>query len=145
MVAERDANDRYIAAFMSEKTGAEFDARINGVARAGLFLTLLENGADGLLPMRYLYDDYYEHDERQSSLVGERSGTRYRLGDSLRVRLSEVNTLTGGLIFELSKLMAESSGGTRGQARVSKLRNNNSKRINTRKHSKRKGQRRTTK
>jgi len=144
MVAERDANDRYMAAFMAERTGAEFEARINGVTRAGLFLTLVESGADGLLPMRYLHDDYYAHDESQNSLVGKRSGARYRLGDTIRVRLAEVNTLTGGLILELPKLMAENAEFAPGRPKLSKFRKENSKSAISRKHSKRKGRRRTS-
>jgi ribonuclease R len=101
MAAERDANDRYIAAFMAEQVGASFQATINGVTRAGLFVTLAETGADGLLPMSNLGDDYFALDEAGMSLQGRHGGKRYRLGDRLEVRLAEVNTLTGGLIFEL--------------------------------------------
>ena len=142
MVAERDANDRYMAAFMAEKTGAEFPARINGVTRAGLFLTLTETGADGLLPMRYLHDDYYQLDETQKALIGERSGTRYRLGDTLTARLLEVNTLTGGLIFELPSASQETSEGARGGPRFGKPRKDWPKR-GASKNSKRKGRRRS--
>ncbi len=146
MVAERDANDRYMAAFMAERTGAEFIARINGVTRAGLFLTLVDTGADGLLPMRHLHDDYYEVDEAQKALIGERSGARYRLGDSITVRLVEVNTLTGGLIFELPAMSAETTEGAYGHPRIGKPRKERAKRGSDRKHgkhSKRKGRRRS--
>ena len=143
MVAERDANDRYMAAFMAEHTGAEFEARVNGVTRAGLFLTLVETGADGLLPMRYLHDDYYQFDEAQKALIGERSGTRYRLGDSFTVRLVEVNTLTGGLIFELPTETAATTEGARGRPRIGAPRKDRPKRGGAGKHSKRKGRRRS--
>ncbi|NQV61832.1 MAG: ribonuclease R [Alphaproteobacteria bacterium] len=142
MVAERDANDRYMAAFMAEQTGAVFVARINGVHRAGLFLTLADTGADGLLPMRYLHDDYYLVDEAQKALIGERSGTRYRLGDSIAVRLVEANTLTGGLIFELVTENAETSEGARGGPRLGKPRKDGVRRGKSGKHSKRQGRRR---
>ncbi|MBT3372620.1 MAG: ribonuclease R [Rhodospirillaceae bacterium] len=145
MVAERDANDRYMAAFMAEQTGAEFIARINGVTRAGLFLTLVDTGADGLLPMRYLHNDYYQVDEAQKALIGERSGVRYRLGDSVTVRLVEVNTLTGGLIFELPSMSAETTEGAYGHPRIGKPRKERVKRGSDHKHSKhgkRKGRRR---
>ncbi|MDA1097886.1 MAG: ribonuclease R [Proteobacteria bacterium] len=143
MVAERDANDRYMAAFMAEQTGAEFIARINGVHRAGLFLTLADTGADGLLPMRYLHDDYYQVDEAQNALIGERSGTRYRLGDSIPVRLVEVNTLTGGLIFELTTTSVETSEGARGGPRLGKPRADAVRRGKAGKHGKRRGRRRS--
>ena len=50
-LAERDAIDRYLAAYMADKTGAEFAARISGVTRFGLFVTLAETGASGLVPI----------------------------------------------------------------------------------------------
>ena len=52
MAAERDSTDRYVAAFMEDRVGAGFDARITGVTRFGLFVRLKESGAEGLLPAR---------------------------------------------------------------------------------------------
>ena len=51
MAAERDSTDRYVAAFMEEKVGAIFPARITGVTKFGLFVRLKEFGAEGLLPV----------------------------------------------------------------------------------------------
>ncbi len=99
MLAERECVDRYIASHLTDRIDAEFEARISGVTRAGLFIRLLENHADGLIPISTLGDDYYHHDERQQCLIGERSNTRYQLGDPIKVRLLEANRLTGGLIF----------------------------------------------
>ncbi len=99
--AERSAIDRYTAAFLAERVGASFAGRVSGVTRAGLFVTLAETGADGLIPMRRLPDDYYEHDETHHRLVGRRWGRSYTLGDALTVRLAEANTVTGSLLFAL--------------------------------------------
>ena len=101
--AERSASDRYTAAFLAERVGASFPGRINGVTRAGLFVTLAESGADGLLPMRSLPDDYYNHDEARHRLVGRRFGRVYTLGDAVTVRLAEANTVTGSLLFSLEE------------------------------------------
>lgn len=101
--AERSAADRYTAAFLAERVGAEFAARINGVTRAGLFVTLDETGADGLIPIRTLPSDYYIHDEPHHSLRGRRSGRTYVLGDPARVRLAEADTITGSLIFAVTE------------------------------------------
>ena len=49
--AERDAEDRFIAAYLAAKVGASFAGRISGVTRFGLFVTLEETGADGLVPI----------------------------------------------------------------------------------------------
>ena len=94
--AERDATDRYVAAFLSDREGAEFSGHITGVSRFGLFVDLDANGIDGLVPMRRL-DDYYVHDEDRHALIGRKSGHVYRLGDNIRVRLDEVNVVTGSI------------------------------------------------
>ncbi|MFN4277860.1 MAG: ribonuclease R [Ferrovibrio sp.] len=101
MQAERDAMDRFVTAFMSEHVGAEFDGRISGVTRFGLFVTLEETGADGFVPISSLSDDFYAHDEAHRALVGKRTKKRYRLGDSVSVRLEEATPVTGGLRFEI--------------------------------------------
>ncbi|MCC7166313.1 MAG: ribonuclease R [Rhodospirillales bacterium] len=98
--AERDAVDRYLAAFLAERVGAAFTGRVNGVTRFGLFVTLDETGADGLVPIRSLPDDYYIHDEKRHSLAGRRNRLTFRLGDAIRVRLVEANPITGGMIFQ---------------------------------------------
>lgn len=102
MEAERSAVDRFTAAWLAERTGGEFDGRISGVTRFGLFVTLNESGADGIIPIRSLPDDYYDHDERQHALIGRRSRRLYRLGASLRVRLKEADPVTGGMVFAVT-------------------------------------------
>ncbi|HPF78560.1 MAG TPA: ribonuclease R [Alphaproteobacteria bacterium] len=100
--AERSAVDRFTAAWMSERIGAEFSGIINGVTRFGLFVTLDENGADGLIPMRSLPDDFYVHDEKQHALIGRRHKRIYRLGAPVQIRLKEADGLTGSSVFELA-------------------------------------------
>lgn len=98
--AERDAGDRYAASFLAGRAGAELSGRITGVSRFGLFVGLEPEGVDGIVPMRRL-DDHYLHDEARQALVGRRSGYVYRLGDPVRVRLDEVDTVTGSLSLAL--------------------------------------------
>ncbi|MDO8902933.1 MAG: RNB domain-containing ribonuclease, partial [Phenylobacterium sp.] len=101
MAAERDATDRYVAAFLSDKVGATFFGRITGVTRFGLFIRLAETGADGLIPISNLGDEFFVHDEKMHALIGERSGARWPLGMSVEVRLREATPITGGLLFEM--------------------------------------------
>jgi ribonuclease R len=103
MAAERDSTDRYVAAFMEDRVGESFDARVSGVTRFGLFVRLAESGADGLVPIRSLGADYFRHDERSQSLTGERSHVTFRMGDILKVKLMEAAPVTGGLRFELAE------------------------------------------
>lgn len=99
--AERDAVDRFTAAFLAAKVGAEFQGCINGVTRFGLFVTLDDSGGDGLVPIRSLPEDYYVHDETRHQLVGRTSQLVFRLGEAVTVRLHEADPITGSLIFQL--------------------------------------------
>ena len=101
MAAERDATDRYVAAFLADKVGAEFEARITGVTRFGLFVRLIDTGADGLIPVSSLGGEFFVHDDRTHALVGERTGARWPLGMAVQVKLREATPVTGGLLFEM--------------------------------------------
>lgn len=101
MAAERDATDRYVAAFLADRVGADFVGRITGVTRFGLFVRLAETGADGLVPISRLGGEFFVHDDRTHALVGERSGARWPLGMTVEVRLVEATPLTGGLLFDM--------------------------------------------
>ena len=101
MAAERAAIDRYVAAFLEDKVGATFEGRITGVTRFGLFVRLIDTGADGLIPVSSLGDEYFIHDDHLHALVGERTGARWRLGRMVSVRLKEATPITGGLLLEM--------------------------------------------
>ncbi|MEI7790226.1 MAG: ribonuclease R [Alphaproteobacteria bacterium] len=101
MAAERDSTDRYVAAFMEDRIGQSFDARVTGVTRFGLFVRLAESGAEGLIPIRSLGADYFNHDEKRQALIGQRTRVTYGMGDALAVKLQEAAPLTGGLRFSL--------------------------------------------
>lgn len=101
MVAERDSVDRYIAAYLKDRVGATFKARITGVTKFGLFVTLSETGADGLIPIRDLGKEYFLLDERTKSVIGTESGTTYKFGREVEVKLKEATPVTGGLIFDM--------------------------------------------
>ncbi|WP_459697037.1 ribonuclease R [Acidisoma sp. C75] len=100
--AERDAIDRYMAAFMADKIGCMFDARISGVTRFGLFVTLSETGASGMIPLSGLPDDFWMHDEASQSLSGKRSRVVFHLAQAVSVRLIEAKPVTGGLLFQIA-------------------------------------------
>jgi len=101
MAAERDCKDRYIAAYLSDRVGAKFPARINGVTKFGLFVTLDETGADGLVPARNLGDEFFVFDEKSRSLIGRDTGGTYKFGARVTVRLTEAIPVSGGLTFEM--------------------------------------------
>ena len=101
MAAERDATDRYVAAFLADRVGATFPGRITGVTRFGLFVRLEETGADGLVPVSKLGNEFFVHDDRQHALIGDHTGARWTLGRTVEVKLVEATPVTGGLLFEM--------------------------------------------
>jgi ribonuclease R len=100
-LAERDSVDRYLAAYMAEKVGARFAGRISGVTRFGLFVTVSDSGASGIVPIASLPDDFWMHDERQQTLTGRRTRVSFRLAQPVEVRLAEASPVTGGLVFHI--------------------------------------------
>ena len=101
--AERESVDRFTAAYLAERVGATFSGRISGVARFGLFVRLDETGADGIVPISSLPDDYYIHEEDKHRLIGRHSGRVYRLADRVTVKLLEADGMTGSTVFQILK------------------------------------------
>ncbi len=120
MAAERETSDRLLAAFLADRVGAEFPARVSGVTRSGLFVRLRETGADGFVPASTIMGDYWRHDDTHHALIGDRTGLGYQLGDDVEVRLVEAIPMAGAMRFELlsnGKPMA-GSGGKRARFRM---------------------------
>lgn len=101
MAAERDTTDRYLAAFLSDRVGTELTGRINGVTRFGAFVKLDETGADGLIPIRAIGNEFFHFDPDAQTLQGADSGFEIGMGQRVTVRLAEAEPLTGGLTLDL--------------------------------------------
>ena len=119
MMAERDTTDRYLAAFLSDRVGSEMSGRISGIAKFGVFVKLDETGADGMIPMRNLGNEYFHYDPESQTLMGGSSGTIISVGQRATVKIVEAAPVTGGLIVELVTLDEKvmPSGGGRGRGR----------------------------
>jgi ribonuclease R len=101
MIAERETVDRLVAAHLAHRIGAEFEARVSGVTRAGLFVSLVETGASGFIPAATLGGEYFRFKPAEHAMTGDRTGTTYRLGDAVSVRLAEAAPIAGALRFEI--------------------------------------------
>jgi ribonuclease R len=98
-LAERDAMDRYAAAYLAERVGAVLPGRIAGVTRFGLFVELDETGADGLVPASTLGHGRPRHDAERHCLTVD--GRRLSLGERVAVRLADADAVSGGLVLDL--------------------------------------------
>ena len=95
---ERDIDKLYIAAYMKQFIGEEFDAEVSGVQAFGVFAAL-ENGCEGLIRIELLAGDYYQYDEQHMALIGRHTGKRFTIGTPIRVKLIAASEVTGQIDF----------------------------------------------
>ena len=89
--ATRDVVSWLKCEYMQERVGDEFDGVITAVTSFGLFIELTDIHVEGLLHVTNLSRDYYRFEQAAQAMVGERTGKQYRLGDSITVRVDDVN------------------------------------------------------
>ena len=95
---ERGIDKLFIAAYMKQFVGEEFDAEVSGVQAFGVFAAL-ENGCEGLIRVELLEGDYYQYDEQHMALTGRHTGKRFTIGTPIRVRLIAASEVTGQIDF----------------------------------------------
>jgi len=88
--------------FLKDKVGEEFDGVISGVTEWGLYVEIIENKCEGMIPIRDLNDDYYRFDEEEYCLIGQKNNRRYQLGDPLRITVASANLEKKQLDFALA-------------------------------------------
>ncbi|MBL0386829.1 ribonuclease R [Tumebacillus sp. ITR2] len=98
--AERETDDIKKVEFMLDKVGEVFDGIVSGVTSFGMFVEL-DNSIEGMIHVSYMDDDYYNFNEKQYCLVGERTGRIYRIGDPVRVKCMGANKLDRTIDFQL--------------------------------------------
>jgi ribonuclease R len=87
--------------YMSDKVGKVYDGVISGIQEWGIYVELLENKCEGMVPIRDLDDDFYMFDEKNYCLIGRSSHRTYQLGDEVIVRIAKANLEKKQLDFEL--------------------------------------------
>ncbi|MBU0766078.1 MAG: ribonuclease R, partial [Bacteroidetes bacterium] len=85
--------------FMSDKIGRIFDGIISGVTEWGLYVELVENKCEGMIPLKELNDDYYILEEKNFCIKGKHTGNSFRLGDTIKVEILQANLLRKQLEF----------------------------------------------
>lgn len=99
--AERSSIKYKQVEYMGDHMGETFTGVISGVTEWGFYVELNENLCEGLVPVRDLANDYYDFDEKNFSLVGRRTGVRYRLGDDVKVKVARASLEKKQLDFAL--------------------------------------------
>jgi len=101
--AERESIKLKKVEYMQRHHGEEFDGIISGVVPFGIFIEISEFLVEGLVHISDLDGDYYEYEEKNHRLIGQRNGNTYRLGDSVRVKVVRVDIDERVIDFILAK------------------------------------------
>ncbi len=88
--AERETTDLKKVEYMADRIGKEYEGIISGLTSFGIFVEL-DNTVEGLIPLSYLYDDYYIYDSERHILTGEMRKKTYRIGDAIKVKVNRVD------------------------------------------------------
>ena len=88
--------------FMSDRVGMVFDGVISGITEWGIYVELIENKCEGMIPIRDMDDDYYTMDEKNYCLIGRRFHKKFQLGDELTVKVAKANLDRKQLDFVLA-------------------------------------------
>ncbi len=99
---ERDVEDMKMAEYMLNHIGEVFEAKVSSVVPSGMYV-MLSNRIEGRVHVGSMKGDYYIVDEVGQSIIGKKSGKKYRLGDSVTVKCVEASKVEGTIDFELVK------------------------------------------
>lgn len=109
---ERDCADICAAAAIKHLEGETMEGMVVSVLGGGMFVELGETGLDGFVGVEQLRNDWYRFDTERHVLVGERTGTRFRLGQTVSVLLEYVDVAQGRVWLGEVRVLAE-PGSTR--------------------------------
>ncbi|MDE1875068.1 MAG: ribonuclease R [Patescibacteria group bacterium] len=85
--AERASIKYMQVQYMSERVGQVFEGTISGVSEWGIYVEDKETKCEGMVRLKDMTDDYYVWDEKAYAVVGEKTGKRYSLGDTVRFKV----------------------------------------------------------
>jgi ribonuclease R len=99
--AERSSIKYKQVEYMADRMGQVFDAVISGVTEWGIYAEIIENKCEGMIGIRSLGGDYFEFDEKNYCLIGQRTRKRYRLGDHVKIKVVRCNLEKKQMDYEL--------------------------------------------
>jgi ribonuclease R len=101
MDAERASNKYKQVEYMKDFLGEEFEGVISGVASFGFWVETIEHKCEGLVSINSLLEyDEFRHIESDYSLVGMRSGRKFRMGDKVNIKIVAANLSKRKLDYE---------------------------------------------
>ena len=98
--AEREVVKMKKAEYMRSHIGEEYDGVISGVTGWGVYVEL-ENTVEGLVHVADMREDHFDFNEQNYEMVGEHTGKTYKLGQTVRVRVTDADKLLRTVNFEI--------------------------------------------
>jgi ribonuclease R len=105
--AERELKLVHVLRLLEQHVGDEYEGIVTGVTNFGVFVQLPEYLVEGLLRFNDLPDDWWEVDSQAGCVIGQRTGRRLKIGDSVRVAIAAIDLANRELDLALAR---ESSG-----------------------------------
>ena len=99
--AERMSVKYKQAEYLSDKIGQVFEATVSGISKWGVFAELKETKCEGVIPMKRFDDDFYYIDDDNFTLIGLHSGKNIRFGDTIKVKVTEVDLQKKMMTFDV--------------------------------------------
>lgn len=99
--AERTSVKYKVVEFMQDKVGQEFVGHISGLTEWGMYVEIEPTHIEGMVALRSIKSDFFEFDEKPYRIKGRRTRKVYRLGDEVRIRVSNTNLEQRLLDYEL--------------------------------------------
>lgn len=99
--AERTSVKYKVVEFMQDKVGQEFVGHISGLTEWGMYVEIEPTHIEGMVALRSIKSDFFEFDEKLYRIKGRRTRKIYRLGDEVRIRVSNTNLEQRLLDYEL--------------------------------------------
>ena len=85
--AERESTKLYQVIYMQEAVGEVFDGVISGVTEWGIFVEISANKCEGMVRLRDIDGDYFYYDQKNMSIVGQRTKRTYSLGEKVNIKV----------------------------------------------------------
>ena len=87
--------------FMMNKIGEVFEGAVSGLTRWGMYVELVENKCEGMVPLNSMDDDIYKYDERKHQIVGTKYKEVYEFGDKVKVKVQGADLKQKQLDFRI--------------------------------------------
>ena len=89
--ASRDVENWLKTYYMRDKVGEVFAGKISGMANFGIFVTLDDIHIEGMVHVSDLGEDYFNYHPETLSMIGERSGVQFKMGDRVVIKVARAD------------------------------------------------------